>query len=79
MGVNRAALEFNVPCTSLKDRVSGRVSHGCNMEPRLYLTYKEENELVEFIIKCSKMGYDGKMRQDVMKVVDSCLARKDLQ
>ena len=23
MGVNRAAIEFNVPCTSLKDQVAG--------------------------------------------------------
>ena len=28
MEVNRAVLEFNVPCTSLKDRDSGRVSDG---------------------------------------------------
>ena len=41
-----------------------------------YLTYEEESELVEFIIKCSKMAY-GKTRQDVMKLVDSCLAKKE--
>lgn len=76
MGVNRAAIEFNVPCTSLKDRVAGRVRDGCNMGPRRYLTYEEESELVEFIIKCSKMGY-GKTRQDVMKLVESCLAKKE--
>ena len=28
MGINRAALEFGVPRSTLKDRVSGRVSHG---------------------------------------------------
>ena len=76
MGVNRAAIEFNVPCTSLKDRVAGRVPDGCNMGPKRYLTYEEESELVEFIIKCSKMGY-GKTRQDVMKLVESCLAKKE--
>ena len=50
MGVNRTAIEFNVPCTSLKDRVAGRVPDGCNMGPKRYLTYEEENELVEFIL-----------------------------
>ena len=76
MGVNRAAIEFNVPCTSLKDRVAGKVPDGCNMGPKRYLTYEEESELVEFIIKCSKMGY-GKTRQDVMKLVESCLVKKE--
>ena len=75
--MNRAALEFNVPCIRLKDQVSGRVSHGCNMGPRPYLTYKEESELLEFIIKCLKIGY-GKTRQDLMKLVDSCLAKKKI-
>ena len=28
MGVNRAALEFGIPKTTLKDRLSGRVQHG---------------------------------------------------
>ena len=56
-GVNRAALESNVPCTSLKDCVAGRVSEGCKMGPKPYLTYKKESELVGFMIKCSKMGY----------------------
>ena len=63
-------------CTNLKDRAAGRVSDGCNMGPKLYLTYEEESELVGFITKCSKMGY-GKARQDVMKVVDSCFVKKE--
>ena len=42
MGVNRAALEFDVPRTSLKDRVSLRVIHGCNMGPKPYLTQDKE-------------------------------------
>ncbi len=31
MGINRAALEYGVPRTTLKDRLSGRVIHGKNM------------------------------------------------
>ena len=42
MGVNRAAFEFKVLRTTLKDRVSLRVVHGCNMESKPYLTQEEE-------------------------------------
>ena len=70
MGLNRAALEFIVPCTSLKDQAAGRVSDGYNTGPKPYLTYTEESELFEFIIKCSKMGY-GNTRRDMIKLVDS--------
>ena len=28
LGVNRDALKFGVPCTTLKDRISGRVVYG---------------------------------------------------
>ena len=42
MGVNRTALEFGVPCTTLKDRVARRVVHGSNMGPKPYLNYEEE-------------------------------------
>ena len=69
-------LEFNVPCTTLKDRVTGRVGHGIRMGPKPYLMYKEEYELVEFLINCSNMGY-GKMRQDVMKLVECCITKKE--
>ena len=76
MGLNRAAMEINVPSTSLKDRITGRVLDSCNMGSKRYLLYEDESELVEFIIKRLKMWCD-KTRQDVMKFVDSCLAKKD--
>ena len=53
MDVNRAALSFGVPHTTLKDRVAGRVLHG----PQPYLTTEEDKELVDFLITSSKMGY----------------------
>jgi len=48
MGVNQAALEFDVLRTTLKDRVLLRVIHGCNMGPKPYLTQDEEKEFVDF-------------------------------
>ena len=68
MGCNRAALdsklEYGVPRTTLKDRLSGRVVHGSNIGSPPYLTKEEEKELVDFLIKCSKLGC-GKTRREV--------------
>ena len=47
MGVNRAALEFGVTRSTLKDRVSGRVNHGSRCGRPSYLTHSEEEELVD--------------------------------
>jgi len=68
VGVNRAVLECEVPPTTLKDRVTGRVAPGCKMGQKSYLTDNEEKELVKFVTDCAKMGY-GKTRQDVMQIV----------
>ena len=57
MGVNRAALSYGVPCTTLKDRVAGRVLHGSNFGQQPYLTTEEEKELVDVLITSNKMGY----------------------
>ena len=63
MGINRAALEYGIPSTTLKDWVAGRVVHGTKIAEKLYLTYQEEQELVSFLLNCAKMGYGkiGKM------------------
>ncbi len=49
MGVNRAAVEFGLPRTTLKDRVAGRVEHGCKSGKVPYLSHGEEEELVEYL------------------------------
>jgi len=41
MGVNRAAMEYGVPRTTLKDRVAGRVQHDSNSGRAPYLTSSE--------------------------------------
>ena len=57
MGQNRAALEYGVPPTTLKDRFSGRVVHGTNIGTKPYLTNEKEKEHMDFYIICLKMGY----------------------
>ena len=78
MGVNRAALEFNVPCTTLKDRLAGRVLHGTRSGPKPYLTSQEEKELVELLVSCSRMGY-GKTRGEVLKIVQALVNKKGVR
>ncbi len=75
MGVNRAAEEFGIPKTTLKDRVSGRVQHGSKSGKTPYLTRAEEEELVEYLISCSKVGYP-KRRDDVIGIVHKTLRNK---
>ena len=36
-GVNRSAVMYGVPSTTLKDRISGRVVHGTRPGPRPYI------------------------------------------
>jgi hypothetical protein len=78
MGVNRAAFEFAVPRTTLKDRISGRVIHGTSTGPKPYLSLEEEKELVDFLLKCSRMGY-GKTRGQVMKIVEATMKKKGMK
>ena len=59
MGINRAALEFGVPKTTLKDRMPGRVQHGrvqhgSKLGRVPYLSSSEEQELVDYLITCSE-------------------------
>ncbi len=60
MGTNKAVLEFNVPRSTLKDRVSGRVCHGCKSGRARYLTTTEEEELVNYLITCATIGLPQK-------------------
>ena len=75
MTANRAASGFEVPPTTLKDRLSGRVRHGTNPGPKPYLTKQEEDELAEFLIKASTMGY-GKSKREVLSIVKRTLENK---
>ena len=75
MGLNRAATEFCVPKTTLNDRVSGRVTHGCKSGRATYLTHAEEEELYEWLVVCASIGYP-KRRDDVIGIVRKTLEKK---
>ena len=74
-GINRAALEFGLPATTLKDRISGKVRHGCKAGKTPYLTQSEEKELYDYLVTCAKIGYP-KRRDDVIGIVRKTLEHK---
>ena len=76
MGINRAAVEFGLPKSTLKDRISGRVEHGTNPGRVPYLSASEEQELVNYIITCADIGYP-KRRHDVLSIVCKTLEEKN--
>ena len=63
-------MECGVPCTTLKDHISGHVEHGVNSGPVTYLNKEEERELAVFLKKHTSIGY-GKTRKQVMAIVEA--------
>ena len=77
MGVNEAAAQHKDPPTTLKNRLSGRVTHGTKPGPRGYLTAEDE-ELAGFLIECCKMG-NGKTKREVIQSVKRLVEKKRAQ
>ena len=75
---NNTASVFEVPPTTLKDRLSGRVKHGVNPGPIPYLSKVEEAELTSFLIQSSGIGY-GKTKREVINIVNKHLKKKRTQ
>ena len=67
--INRAAVTFGVPRTTLKDRLSGRVLHGTKPGPQCYLDKKEEALLADHLVEAAQIGY-GKTRKEVKSIVE---------
>ena len=56
LSVRRAAIEYNVPKSTLHDRVSRTVVPGAVSGAPKYLTDDEEEEVVCFLIGCAEVG-----------------------
>ena len=77
LGINQSALEYGVPKTTLKDRIAGRVKHGTKPGPVAYLDPSEEEELVNFLFECSRVGY-GKIKREVLQMVEAAAKKKGI-
>ena len=75
--IDRAAIEYGVPQTTLRDRISGRVTHGVNPGPKPYLNATAEVELSTFSQQCASIGY-GKTRRDVLYIAQSTAEDKSV-
>lgn len=75
LGVRRAALEYNIPKSTLSDRVSGRVRPGATSGAPRYLDAEEEEEVVRWITGCAEVGCTKSVRE-VRAVVSAIVAKK---
>ena len=63
LSIKRAAELHGVPRTTLQDRVKGKVMHGVNPGPQLYLQPDEEKELSCFLTEVAAVGYRRTQKQ----------------
>ena len=66
---------YNVPKSTLWDRVSGNVSFGAHSGPPRYLNDIEEEELVTFLVGSAKIGFT-RTKEQVLCIVRAALAKK---
>ena len=66
MLVNKAAILHGVPCSTLKDCLSGCVIHGRKPGPQPYLDGEEEKELTDKLIDASDSGLNKDMKKDMI-------------
>ena len=55
VSIRRAAEMYNIPKSTLQDRLTGHVAFGSRSGPDCYLTDEEEKELVSFIERCPSL------------------------
>ena len=55
--IRKAAKEYDIPKSTIADRISGRVLMGAVSGPNRYLNAQQEEELVHFLIECASIGY----------------------
>ena len=75
LGVRRAALEYQVPISTLSDHVTGKVCPGAAPGPPKYLCEEEEVELVKWIAGCAEIGYAKSVRE-IRAVVGAIVSSK---
>ena len=75
ISVRRAALEYNIPKSTLQDRLNGKVLPGATSGPERYLSPEEENELAKFVMHCAKIGY-ARTRKQVLAIVEAAVQKK---
>ncbi len=68
VSIRRAVIAYGLPKSTLYDHVSGKVSRLAKPGPKPYLSEEEEEELVNFLVKCAQIGYPH-TRMQVLAIV----------
>ena len=76
--LRQASQMFNVPRSTLHDRVIGKVQHGKKSGPSTYLSYAEEEELAIFLKKCADIGYP-RTKTEVLVIIQQIVDSKGLE
>ncbi len=76
LSLRQAANQFNVPKSTLHDRISGRVKPGAVPGAPRYLNEEEEEEVVWWLEGCAEIGY-AKTVREVRGVVGAIVASKN--
>ena len=71
-----AAVEYNVPKSTLGDRVSGHIIHGATIGKPRYLSDEEEELLVRFLLKCASIGYSHSRKEFIGIVQNVCVIKR---
>jgi len=72
--IRHAALQYNVPKSTLHYRIAGKVIPGAKVGPR-YFDNEDELELIEFLLGAASIGYP-KTVQEVKAIVGAIVAHK---
>ena len=75
VSIRKAAELYNVPKSTLGDRISGRVLPGSTSGPSTYLSAQEEKELTTFLCRSAAIGY-GRTRKEVIAIVERVLSSR---
>ena len=75
ISVRRASELYNIPRSTLAERITGRVLPGAKSGPPKVLTNEEEEELVSFLCRLSDIGYPKTRRQVVDLVNQIAVSR----
>ena len=77
VSANQSADVHDVPRSTLKDRLKGRVTHGTKPGPRPYLDSREEEELVGYLFDAAKTSF-GKTRQLIKCIAENVAKEKGI-
>jgi len=74
--ISRISKKYNVPRSTLQDRISGHVIHGTKPGPRSHLTAEDEKSLATHLIDAANLGY-GKTRKKINRWAENVAREKE--